>query len=325
MRPFTYLRVVDADGASAAAREPETAFIAGGTGLVDLMKLEVQRPARLVDITGLPLAAIEEHEGGVRIGALARNSDVAVHPLIEKRYPALAQAFLAGASPQLRNMATVGGNALQRTRCSYFRDLASPCNKRQPGSGCSAIGGYNRMHAILGGTDACVAVHPSDMCVALVALDAVVLTRGPGGVRKIPFRELHVEPVKPEVESVLQPGELVTHIVLPASRFAARSSYLKVRDRASYAFALASAAVALDLQGGTIREARVALGGVATRPWRADKAEKLLVGRRPNPRLFREAAAAAVDGARPLEHNRYKVELARRVVARALATVGGAS
>jgi xanthine dehydrogenase YagS FAD-binding subunit len=326
MQPFTYLRVVDEEGALAAARAGRVAFIAGGTNLVDLMKLGVMQPATLVDISGLPLAQIEPHEGGVRIGAMARNSDVAYHPLVAARYPALAEALLAGASPQVRNMATIGGNALQRTRCTYFRDAAAPCNKRSPGSGCAAQGGWNRMHAILGGSGKCIAAHPSDMCVALVALDAVVHTRGPaaGATRRFPITDLHVVPGEhPEVETILENGELITHVELPATPFAARSHYRKVRDRASFAFALASAAVALHVVGGRIRDARVALGGVATKPWRSLEAEQILVGKAPSSALYKAAAAAAVAGAQPRRGNTFKVELAQRTIVRALAEVGG--
>ena len=293
------------------------------------MKLGVETPATVVDVTGLPHATIEETAQGIRIGALARNSDVAYHPLVRARLPALSEALLAGASPQLRNMATVGGNLLQRTRCSYFRDLAWPCNKRSPGTGCSALDGENRMHAILGisGTsgipgapaDQCIAVHPSDMCVALVALDAVVHTRGPKGARALPITDLHVVPgARPEVENVLERGELITGVTVPATKLAARSRYVKVRDRASYAFALASAAVALELGGRVVRSARVALGGVATKPWRSVEAERALVGQVAGRAAFERAAAAAVAGAHARAHNRYKVTLAQRVIVRAL-------
>jgi xanthine dehydrogenase YagS FAD-binding subunit len=255
----------------------------------------------------------------MRIGALATNTDVAYHPQITARFPALSEALLSGASPQLRNMATVGGNLLQRTRCPYFRDGTSPCNKRAPGSGCAALDGYTRSHAVLGTSARCIATHPSDMCVALVALDAVVHTRGPSGNRAIPIAELHTLPGDhPEIESVLAPGELVTHVELPATPLAARSRYTKVRDRASFSFALASAAVALEVQGGTIRDARIALGGLATRPWRAVDAERWLIGKRAALDSFRRAAAMALDGATPRDDNAFKVELGRRTVLRAL-------
>jgi xanthine dehydrogenase YagS FAD-binding subunit len=326
MEPFSYLRALDEADALAAAANPDAELIAGGTTVVDLLRLDVMRPRLLIDISGLPLAAIEEIEGGVRIGAMARNSDVARHPLIAARYPALAQALLAGASPQLRNMATVGGNLLQRTRCPYFRDLASACNKRVPGSGCAAQTGYTRAHAVLGGGRNCIAVNPSDMNVALVALDAMVHARGAAGRRAIPMTALHTEPGEhPELETVLGHGELITHIELPASRLATRSGYVKVRDRASFAFALASAAVALDIEGGSIRDARVALGGVATRPWRSHEAEEALIGQRPVRRTFERAAVAALSGATPRGDNAFKIELARRTVVRALEKVGGVS
>jgi xanthine dehydrogenase YagS FAD-binding subunit len=316
MQPFQYVRVDSADAATTAGRQDGARYIAGGTTLVDLMRLEVMRPRTVVDITGLALATIEDRAGGVRIGALATNTAVAYHPLITARFPALSQALLSGASPQLRNMATVGGNLLQRTRCPYFRDGVSPCNKRAPGSGCAALGGYTRSHAVLGTSPRCIATHPSDMCVALVALDAVVHTHGG---RAIPLADFHTLPGDhPEIESVLTPGELVTHIELPASPLAARSRYEKVRDRASFAFALASAAVAIDVHGTEIRDARIALGGIATRPWRAREAERWLVGRTTSPDNFRRAATLALDGAVPHGGNAFKIELARRTIVRAL-------
>jgi xanthine dehydrogenase YagS FAD-binding subunit len=327
MQPFSYVHADSIDHALASARRGDAHYIAGGTTLLDLMRLEVMRPAAVVDITGLAdpgvaapgLAAIEDTGRGVRIGALATNTDVAYHPLITTRLPALSEALLSGASPQLRNMATVGGNLLQRTRCPYFRDGTSPCNKRAPGSGCAALDGYTRSHAVLGTSARCIATHPSDMCVALVALDAVVHTRGPSGNRAIPIAELHTLPGDhPEIESVLAPGELVTHVELPATPLAARSRYTKVRDRASFSFALASAAVALELQGETIRDARIALGGLATRPWRAVDAERWLIGKRAALDSFRRAAAMALDGATPRDDNAFKVELGRRTVLRAL-------
>lgn len=337
MHRFRYLRPADQAGAlEAVAATPGAAFIAGGTGLVDLMKLGVETPPALVDVADLvaraagasaaasPLsaaAAVEESADGVRIPASARNSDVAHHPLIRTRYPALSEALLSGASPQLRNMATVGGNLMQRTRCAYFRDLGvSACNKRAPGSGCAARGGWSRMHAVLGGSDHCIAVHPSDMCVALVALDAVVHTTRVQGPRAIPVAELHRLPGDhPDVETSLERGELITHVTLPATALAARSRYVKVRDRAAYAFALASAAVALDLSpAGTIRAARVALGGVATKPWRSVEAEAALVGQRAARATFERAAAQAVRGARPTAENTFKVTLAQRTIVRAL-------
>ncbi|MGD0678427.1 MAG: xanthine dehydrogenase family protein subunit M [Polyangiaceae bacterium] len=327
MRPFTYVRATDEDHALAGAKDADAAYVAGGTTLIDLMRLDVVRPGTLVDLTALPLAGIEAHGDGVRIGAMARNTDVAYAPIVVRRYPVLAEALLSGASPQLRNMATVGGNVLQRTRCPYFRDTVWPCNKRQGGAGCSARDGYARMHAVLGTSDQCIAVHPSDMCVALLALDAVVQTARVGGrSRSIPFAEFHTLPGQhPEVENVLERGELITAVDLPAAPFAERSHYVKVRDRTSYAFALASAAVALDLSGTTVRAARIVLGGVATRPWRSLDAEAELVGRMATTESFRRAGAAAVHGARPLRDNAFKVELAQRTVVRALQELMGAA
>jgi xanthine dehydrogenase YagS FAD-binding subunit len=323
MRPIRYLRVTEADAAVAAVRvNADAVFLAGGTSLLDLMKLDVLKPAELVDVNALPLGKIEVTRDGVQIGAMVRNSEAAYHPEIAARFPLLAEALLAGASPQLRNMATVGGNLLQRTRCYYFRDPATPCNKRQPGSGCGAMDGYNRNHAILGTSERCIAAHPSDMCVALMALDAMVHTRGPAGERQIPMTDLHLLPAEhPERESVLQHGELVTAVTLPARPQMVQSRYLKVRDRASYAFALTSAAATLHVEGGNIREARLALGGVGTKPWRALEAERALVGQRPEPVVFARAAQVALADARPREHNAFKVELARRTIVRTLATV----
>jgi xanthine dehydrogenase YagS FAD-binding subunit len=290
------------------------------------MRLEVMTPSAVVDLSPLPLTQIERAGDGVRIGAMARNSAVAIHPVVVERYPLLAQALLAGASQQVRNMATVGGNLLQRTRCPYFRDLAVACNKRAPGSGCSAIDGYTRSHAILGTSESCIATHPSDMCVALAALDAVVHTRGAGRERAIPFGEFHTLPGDhPEVENALEPGELVTHIELPASPFAAHAHYVKVRDRAAFAFALAAAGVGLDVADGKIRAARVALGGIATRPWRAVEAEQALIGQAPNRASFERAAAAAIVDPKPRRDNAFKVALARRTIVRALELAWGMS
>ena len=326
MTPFDYVR---AEGPAAAVKQvtagPGAAFLAGGTGLLDLMKLHVEKHDLLVDVVRLPLDKVEATDGGgVRIGANVRNSDLAHHELIRTRYPVLAEALLSGASPQLRNMATVAGNVMQRTRCPYFRDGFSPCNKREPRSGCSALEGYNRPNAVLGVSEHCIAAHPSDMCVALAILDATVKTQGPKGERSIPFAGFHLVPgTTPERETVLDHGELITAVELPAAPWAARSHYLKVRDRASYEFALASAAVALEVADGVIRTARVALGGVATKPWRAPDAEKVLVGQKPSPELFARAGEAATKGAAPRPGNAFKVILARRVVARALETVAG--
>jgi xanthine dehydrogenase YagS FAD-binding subunit len=331
MRPFDYTAAASLDDAVRAGAQPDTRFIAGGTNLVDLMKLEVETPAHLVDLNPLgdrdpALGTVEPMSGGgLRIGALARMSDVAWEPNVKERYPVLSQALLMAASGQLRNMASMAGNLLQRTRCPYFRDTATPCNKREPGSGCSAIQGYNRSHAILGTSEHCIATHPSDPAVALVALGATIRVRGPGASaaeRAIPLTEFHLLPgAHPERETVLRPGELITAIEIPALPFARRSLYLKVRDRASYAFALASAAVALDVAGGRIRDARVALGGIATRPWRSTAAEHALVGRPATASTFRAAANAALAGAVPHKDNAFKVELAKRTLVRALTEV----
>jgi xanthine dehydrogenase YagS FAD-binding subunit len=324
MTPFDYAR---AEGAATAVKQvsgtPKATFLAGGTGLIDLMKLHVENHDLLVDVARLPLDKIEALDGGgVRIGANVRNSDLAHNETIRKKYPVLSEALLSGASPQLRNMATVGGNLMQRTRCPYFRDGFSPCNKRAPKSGCAAKDGYNRSHAILGTSDHCIATHPSDMCVALVALDAVVKVQGPKGDRAVPVTDFHLVPGDtPDRETVLEHGELITAVELPAAPWAAKSHYLKVRDRASYEFALASAAVALEVADGVIKTARIALGGIATKPWRAAEAEKGLVGQKPEAAAFTAAAEAATKGAAPRPFNAFKVVLARRVIVRALETV----
>lgn len=324
MRPFTYVRPADEPAALAASAAAGARFLGGGTTLIDLMRLDVMQPTALVDLGTLPRATIAAGGDGVTVGATARNSDVAHHELIVTRYPALAEAILAGASPQVRNMATVGGNLLQRTRCPYFRDVATACNKRAPATGCAALDGYTRSHAILGTSDHCIATHPSDMCVALVALDAVVHLRGPGGERAVPVADFHTLPGdRPDIESVLGHGELITAVALPATARAARSRYVKLRDRAAFAFALASAAVALELRGGTIASVRIALGGVATKPWRAQAAEAALIGQPPTADRFARAAAAAVEGAAPRHDNRFKIELARRAVIRALERAAG--
>lgn len=323
MEPFEYIAARDeAHAVEAGARGT---FIAGGTNVVDYLRLEVLRPATVVDISRLPLGAIEDAAGGLRIGALVRNADVAYHPLVAERYPMLSEALISGASPQLRNLATTGGNLLQRTRCPYFRDLQVPqCNKRQPGSGCAALGGHNRSHAVLGTSARCIATNPSDQNVALVALDATIHTRHAKGTRAIPIRDFYRLPGdRPDVETALQPGELVTHVALPALPVARRSHYLKVRDRMSFAFALASAAVALDLDGDRIADARVALGGIATVPWRSREAERALIGQRATPEVFRAAAEAALAGAVAQPTNRFKIELAKRTLVRALAELGG--
>jgi xanthine dehydrogenase YagS FAD-binding subunit len=326
MTPFNFVQAQDVGGAiSTVSRGQETKYIAGGTNLVDLMKMGVERPRQIVSITTLPLRQVEVLAGGgVRIGALVSNSDLAHNAIIRKRYPVLSEALLSGASPQLRNMATVGGNLLQRTRCPYFYDVVFACNKRNPGSGCDAMEGYNRSHAILGTSDKCIATNPSDMSVALVALDATVRVQGPKGERTIPIADFHLLPGQtPERETALQPGELITAVDLPEMPFAARSHYLKVRDRASYEFALASAAVALDINAGTIRVARVALGGVGTKPWRSSEAEQALVGAKAGEQAYQAAAEAALRGARPHKYNAFKGELAKRTLTRALATAGG--
>ena len=325
MHPFEFATARDEESAlDLLAKNGSAKFLAGGTTLIDLMKLNVERPTHLVDINRLPLNKIEElPDGGVRIGAMARNSDLAHHEMIRTRFPALSQAVLAGASPQIRNMATTGGNLLQRTRCFYFRDSALACNKREPGSGCSAIHGYNRIHAVLGGSEQCIATHPSDMAVALVALDAIVRVKGANGERTIPLLHFHLLPHEhPERETALEPGELITAVDVPALSFGKRSLYLKVRDRASYAFALASAAVALDVEGGKIKQSRIALGGVGTKPWRATTAEETLTGKPLTADSFQRAANAALDGAVPRPHNAFKVDLAKRTLMRALAKAG---
>jgi xanthine dehydrogenase YagS FAD-binding subunit len=320
MQPFSYEKVTNEHEALERARLGNATFVAGGTTLVDLMKLNVEVPAALVDINGLPLNQIEDRsDGSIRIGALVRNGDLAHDSRIQSRYRVLSQAILAGASAQLRNMATTGGNLLQRTRCYYFRDPVYPCNKRRPGAGCAAMDGYNRIHAILGVSDTCIATHPSDMAVALVALDASVHIRGANGERVVPIAEFHLLPGDtPDLETVVRPGELITYVTLPSRPFAARSAYVKLRDRASYEFALASAAAALDLEGTSVRGARLALGGVATKPWRALEAEQALTGSTANQATFRNAAEAALTGAVPRRYNGYKIELAKRAIVRAL-------
>jgi xanthine dehydrogenase YagS FAD-binding subunit len=321
MRPFKYVRAGDAAGAvRAVAANPRAKFLAGGTNILDLMKEDVERPNELVDLTRLKLSEIKELRGGVSIGALATNSDTANHPLVRRNYPLLTQAIVAGASAQLRNMATNGGNLLQRTRCQYFYDTAMPCNKREPGTGCGALEGLNRIHAIFGWSEKCVATYPGDMANALYALDAVVRVRGADGrERAVPVGEFHRLPGDtPERDTNLQHGDLVVAIELPKSNFAKNSYYLKVRDRASYAFALVAVAAALELDGGRVKQARVVLGGVAHKPWRSPEAEGALAGRPASEETFRQAAEAALKGAKPLAHNAYKVELGKRAVVRAL-------
>ena len=321
MRPFQYVRASDADAAArAVAANPQAKFLAGGTNILDLMKEDVERPSELVDLTRLKLTQIKATRGGVSIGALATNTDTANHPLIRREYPLLTQAIVAGASGQLRNMATNGGNLLQRTRCPYFYDTAMPCNKREAGTGCGAREGLNRMHAILGWSEKCVATYPGDMANALYALDAVVRVRGAaGGERTIRIDDFHRLPGgAPERDTNLQHGDLVTAIELPKSNFAKHSYYLKVRDRASYAFALVAVAAALELDRDTIRQARVVLGGLAHKPWRSREAEAALAGKPASEESFRQAADAALKDAQPLAHNAFKVELGKRAVVRAL-------
>ena len=324
MTPFDYAR---AEAAPAAVKQvaaaPGAAFLAGGTSLIDLMKLHVERHDLLVDVGRLPFDKVEILRGGtLRVGTNVRNSDLAYHDWVRTMFPVVSEALLSGASPQLRNMATVGGNLLQRTRCPYFRDGFSPCNKREPGTGCAAKDGHNRSHAVLGVSDHCIATHPSDLCVALAILDATVKTQGPKGERAIPFAAFHLLPGDtPDKETVLEHGELITAVELPIASWAKRSHYLKVRDRASYEFALASAAVALEVVDGTVKTARIALGGVATKPWRAAEVEAALVGKKATPEQFAAAAEAATKGAVPRPHNGFKVALVRRVIARALETV----
>lgn len=323
MNPFTYKRATSqAEVVQEIATHTNAKILAGGTNLVDLMKMGVQKPEEIVDINRLELKKIEKTATGLRIGALASNSDVAVNPLVREGFPVLAEALLSGASPQLRNMATVGGNLLQRTRCYYFMDTAFPCNKRVPGSGCPAIPGYNRIHAILGASDKCIATHPSDMCVALAALDAVVRVEGPQGAREIPMADFHrLAGDSPELDTNLKPEELIVAVDVPDSTFAKRSHYLKIRDRAQYAFALVSVAAALEINNKTIQSARLALGGVAHKPWRATEAETILQGAPADDKTFAAAAAAVVKGAQPQKYNAFKIELAKRAVVRILQDV----
>lgn len=321
MTPFAWSRPTTLTEAITALGAPGAKAVAGGTNLVDLMKEGVERPDRLIDLSRLPLGDIVEREDGtLLLGALVTNADTAWHPRVEARYPLLSSAILAGASPQLRNAATNGGNLNQRTRCYYFYDIATPCNKREPGSGCGAIHGVNRIHAILGASEACIATHPSDMCVALAALEAVVEVAGPHGARSIDFADYHRLPGDaPERDNRLRPGEIVTGIVLPAEGYAANHSYLKLRDRLSYAFALVSVAVGLKLEGGAIAQARIALGGVAHKPWRVPEAEALLTGAAPDDeRAFAAAAERLLDGAVGQGENDFKIPLARRAIVRAL-------
>src|ERR687891_2512623 len=327
MQTFEFIRPKDSATAVATAAQAKTAqqgadvrFVAGGTTLLDLMKLNVEMPARVIDINRLPLDKIEPTpDGGLKIGATVRNSDLAHHPTVQKNYRVLSEAILSGASAQLRNMATTAGNLLQRTRCVYFRDTAMACNKREPGTGCPAITGSNRSLAILGTSEHCIATNPSDMCVAMAALEATIHVQGPNGARAIPFGDFHLLPAStPDRETVLEPGDLVTHVTLPPPIAGSRQVYLKLRDRASYEFALASAAVVLTIAGGHVTRARIALGGVGTKPWRSPEAEAALVGQPANEASFRQAAVAAVRDAKPQSENGFKVELAKRCLAHAL-------
>jgi xanthine dehydrogenase YagS FAD-binding subunit len=327
MHNFEFIRPADPAAAVAAAAHGNTAqqgadvrFMAGGTTLIDLMKLNVETPSRVLDINRFPLDQIETTaDGGLSIGATARNSDLAHHPVVQRDYSVLSEAILAGASAQLRNMATTAGNLLQRTRCVYFRDTAMPCNKREPGTGCPAITGFNRNLAILGTSEHCIATNPSDMCVAMAALEATIHILGPQGTRSVPIADFHLLPGStPQRETVLEPGDLITHVTLPPPIAASKQVYLKLRDRASYEFALASAAVVINVSGGKVDRARIALGGVGTKPWRATEAESVLVGQDADVANFRKAAAAALRDAKPQSQNGFKVELAKRCLTHAL-------
>jgi len=329
MRIFEFIRPPDPATAIAAAAQSKTAqqgadvrFMGGGTTLIDLMKLNVERPARVLDINRLPLDKIEvTPDGGLKIGATARNSDLAYHAKVQRDYAVLSQAILQGASAQIRNMATVGGNLLQRTRCVYFRDTAMPCNKREPGTGCPAITGHNRTLAILGTSEQCIATNPSDMCVAMAALEATIHIQGPKGTRAVAFGDFHLLPGStPQRETVLEPGDLITHVTLPPPIAGSKQLYLKLRDRASYEFALASAAIVLTITGGNITRARIALGGVGTKPWRSPEAEAALTTKAANDATFRQAAEAALRGAKPQSENGFKIELAKRCLTHALRT-----
>jgi xanthine dehydrogenase YagS FAD-binding subunit len=320
MHPFKIVRPTTDQQAIAIMDGGTSKFIGGGTNLVDLMKMNIEKPELLVDINALELKKIETTaNGNMLIGALVKNTALAYHPTISNAYPLLSEAILAGASAQLRNMASTAGNIMQRTRCPYFYDTVTPCNKRTPGSGCAAIKGYNRMHAVLGTSPGCVATHPSDMCVALAALDAIIHVQGAGGQRLVPFADFHLLPADtPNKEHSLGPGELITHIELPALPFAKHSAYLKIRDRSSYEFALVSAAVALNINNGIIKDARISLGGVGTKPWRASTAERLLTGKKAASDSYQAAAEEAMKDAKPLKDNGFKIELAKRTIVAAL-------
>jgi len=327
MKEFTFARLAGAtEAASAVAARPGAMFLAGGTTLVDLMKIDVLTPDTVVDVRPLGLSRVDVSDDAITIGAAVTNSQLAWHPVVRDRFPVLSEAILSGATTQIRNMATVAGNILQRTRCPYFRDVHASCNRRLPGTGCDALDGFNRGHAVLGVSEHCIATHPSDMCVAMAVLDAEIHTvRSDGTTRSIPFRDFHLAPGDtPQVEVALEHGELITQVIISNLTAARRSHYLKVRDRASYEFALASAAVILDLDGDTIRAARLALGGIATKPWRASEAEQSLIGRKAIDATFRDAAEIALAGAVAREHNRFKIELTKRAIVRAFANVRGA-
>jgi xanthine dehydrogenase YagS FAD-binding subunit len=326
MQLFQYSKTNSVSEAVSDAGSSGAKFVAGGTTLIDLMKLNVERPTALIDINALPLDRIEAGTtGGLKIGALVRNSYLAHDERVKREYPVLSQALLSGASPQLRNMATTGGNLLQRTRCYYFRDTNYACNKRQPGSGCSAIGGYNRIHAIVGTSEHCIATHPSDMAVAMMALEAVVHLSGQNGERSVPLAQFYSLPGStPDKENTMRAGEIITHVTLPALSQNTKSLYLKRRDRASYEFALASAAVVIEMSGRKIRRAQIALGGIGTIPWRSPAAENVLAGSDTSEHAFRRAAEAALRGAKPQRDNAFKVELAKRTLIRALQAVTAA-
>ncbi|PEQ11890.1 molybdopterin dehydrogenase [Novosphingobium sp. PC22D] len=325
MTPFKYTRASDAADAVRKGAATGVKFLGGGTNLVDLMRETIERPGELVDVSGLSTEIVETDEGGLRIGAGVRNTALAEHRRVRTAYPMLTRAMVSGASAQIRNMATVGGNLLQRTRCSYFYDEdGSRCNKRVPGEGCDAIEGFHRGHAILGASDACIAVHPSDMCVALAALDAVVHIEGAKGARTVPLVDFHCLPGdRPDIETVLEPGDLITAVELPPMPFAAASTYRKVRDRASYAFALVSVAAAIEIEDGQVRDVRIALGGVAHKPWRATRAEAALRGAPAGETAFAGAAATELAGARPLADNAFKVRLAERTIVSVLCELAG--
>ncbi len=326
MQPFTYLAGDSADASIALHAQPSTEYLAGGTTLIDLMKLHVMTPSRVIDLTGAPLRSITDHGDHIEIGATATNTEMAHHPSILEHFPLVSQALLSGASVQIRNVATAAGNVLQRTRCQYFRDTTARCNKREPGTGCDAVGGFNRMHAIVGASERCIASHPSDLCVALMAIDATIAIQGPGGQRSVPISRFYTLPgERPDIENVLADGELIVSLSLPKQPWFRNSTYVKVRDRSSYAFALTSAAVALDLDGGRVRNSRIAMGGIGTIPWRATAAEEFLRGREPTRDDLRAAARTITAGAKTTPHNAFKVPLAEQTLVRALMQAGGSA